>query len=267
MRNKEIFIVLIMLTILTFGCASIEEAQPPIGEKYIDSIQEDQNKPHQISPAYEYKARDLSEIKQISFDVNNEFCSDSYDLRIVNIVDENKSLGSYFDIKYPQMCGYADKDKETVVNKIIRRLVDEYCSSIDINHNYNECMEINYSITYADESILSICYFGFVSYNSKISHFTKTITAELQSPKIVALEDVSSFKVIEDNIINMRYLSSREDLDYVYQDNNEILQFFRESFTEEKRYTENFYIKENAIGVVIWVYPAQGDYLILEFEK
>jgi len=250
MSNKKKILILILLVFSMNGCASSIEAQPTFEDE------------HEVS-----NTSKLSEISQILLDFNNELFCDAFAITKTHKSEKNEDHGSYININYPQMSGYVENEKELIINEMLYRMVKELSSSTDINHNYNEYLDIDYSATLADANIISVCYLGMYGYKGKATHFARTITFEVKSLKILELEDITSINAMEDSIINMKYLSSRGDLDFLFRDNNDILSLFRESFVEGERYVDNFYVKENAIGIVIGIPPAGGDYLMLEFKN
>ncbi|NLL78918.1 MAG: DUF4163 domain-containing protein [Clostridiales bacterium] len=205
----------------------------------------------------------------------------SADLESYSILTETYDLNDVH-MKYPQIQGWKDEDKEREVNRLIRdTLIENQIESLPETYSAQRDLILNmeYKITMQSDEILSILYTGNSQFKTPCesnSYYFEvdTITIDLKNVKRMELND---FVNIDLNFIHKIRNSEKVTNEIIArgEDKEKYISYFLEETDDEtikrslRKQNEHykFCVTEDSMIIALDITHAGGDYLLAEISR
>ncbi len=175
---------------------------------------------------------------------------------------------SQFKIDYPYLDDYSQEIITKINEQIFNAVITE---DMLVYKGYDEDVDITYEITYANNDILSILFWGSKNISGAYADYKKGITIDLKNGEILSLEDFYTLSELQTIINNL--IETEKCTVIIDEFNNteqkmlvklHCLELFEK---QEGLYcTDRFYIKKNKICLIGDPYPSMRQYIPVEFE-
>ena len=218
-----------------------------------------------------------AESSSVEFDWNLELETEFFSIYPSQFLKIDESHNSYIRMNIPtlEILGSDEGGEYVVVNDIFNDyLMGRYYSNIDFNECYNEGIDISYAVTYADENIISVFFYGYTGGGR--NKYGEGITIDLKKEKVVSLPEVlPSFQEITKKITNHDFrtyhhlFGSLDELDEYPDDfTNKLLhEIIPNSISNRTFEHHDFYLKDGKIGLIVGTFTVMGGYIIVEIDE
>jgi len=269
MKRFLVYIVIIMTLSLMTSCGFND-----VDEKNDEVTEIEMSRDNQKDEPSEVKTEDVKGGNEDNvIEVTEDFSSDLYfQGELYSIApseisnadmerpDDNSEWLKSLKIKYPQLYNMEDTENQKRINELLYKKVVSHHNILE-NRKYIDYF-ISYQIMYSNDELFSVLFKGEVSEHQTANSFAFAITINIEDAEEICLEDLfmvnesfienylfSKFEVVENNFEDVE-----ENIPYVEQ--------FVESFSSHS-HMNDFYIKEEVLGIIIPTYNSMG-YMLIE---
>lgn len=178
----------------------------------------------------------------------------------MNRPEDNSEWLKSLVIRYPQIYNLEDYQRQSRINDFLYNKVISYHNILSKGEYIN--YTLNYKIMSANNDILSILYYGEIEDYRTENSFAFATTLKLESEKELLLKD---YIIINDSFVE-DYLFSRFDIvENKFEDVQENLPFIEQFvLTYNKNvHVNDFYIKDDTVGIIVPTHDSMG-YILIE---
>ena len=254
-----VYMVIMMNLIIMTGCNSDNTTKGNTDAPEVEMATE--NKKEEISDT---KTEDQEEV---SGDGYVQCKSYSYSIAPSELVnkdldrpEDNSEWTKSLEIKYPQIYNLEDTEKQEKINDLLfKKITTQY--NILENRDYIEYFS-DYKITYADDERFSVLITGTVSDYRSSNRFAFAMTIDIANGEEISLEKV--FEVNESFVENCLF-SEFNVVDNNFEDISDNVPYV-EQYVEtyaNNTHTNDFYVKEDGLGIIIPTHDSMG-YILIE---
>lgn len=261
MRKLLAFIIIIINIVLISSCGLNNTRKNAEATKM--------NNEKQTEESIEVRTEEVVKDKEIDKDFSSDLYSQNkvYSIapselldRDLERPDDNTEWTKSLTIMYPQLYNMEDGEKQKKINDLIFKKVITHHNILE-NRDYIE-YHIDYKIMHSDDEFFSILFTGEVSDYRSSNRFAFGITINIEDGVEMSLE--SFFKV--DKFFVKNYLFSKFDVvENNFKDVSENIPYVERYIDDysDNPHINDFYIKEDTLGMIIPTYNSMG-YIIIE---
>lgn len=214
---------------------------PPSVEAFTDSFSSSQNL---LTDALAFLEEEAIEVETEDYSIKKEAYYDEH-----------------YDIEYPQIKKSAFLTEETI-SQINNQFYDFSSNWIEVEEEEKPFVTVTtrYKITEANNKILSIYFWGYLSNGVHVTNYEFGMTYDMQLGVTKKVDDFFKKEKIVTAMQNRSFFPTRED-DVFWEVYNFVN--YQISFEDAMEYTNNFFISDNYIGIIVSVSRPMGDSLLL----